>query len=241
MTDISVDIQIRDQQLKQQSALVISGGIAIIVTISGWILRLPWILIVPANIPLMVTGLVILVTARGFAVRLRRINALIWFLSGLFLTGLSLPDEPDSGLQKLDGNLALAASLALIACVVVLAILLYPFTVDGWRARGESGVLQLIQRLDHQDTLFRAQAAEFLGELGDSRAVEPLVNALQDGESMVRANAAVALGRLGDIQALPALRELKQDQNRYVGIRPLASVAAEAIAALEEQQQNKQP
>ncbi|HET7080734.1 MAG TPA: HEAT repeat domain-containing protein [Chloroflexia bacterium] len=187
----------------------------------------------------MVTGLVVLVTARGFAVRLRRIYALILFLAGLFLTGLSLPEEPDSGFQKLGGNIALAASLAVIACMVVLAILLYPFTVDGWRVRGESGFLKLIQRLDHPDSLFRAQAAEFLGELGDQRAVEPLIDALQDEESAVRANAAIALGRLGDIRALPALHQAGQDPNRFMGTRPLADVVAEAIAALEEQPQNK--
>ena len=51
----------------------------------------------------------------------------------------------------------------------------------------------------------RRAAAEALGQLGDKRAVEPLIAALQDDVENVRQAAAEALGQLGDERAVEPL------------------------------------
>ncbi len=54
----------------------------------------------------------------------------------------------------------------------------------------------------------RWKAAESLGRMGDSRAVEPLIDTLWDDDSRVRLKAAWALGRIGDSRAILPLRRL---------------------------------
>lgn len=51
----------------------------------------------------------------------------------------------------------------------------------------------------------RASAADALGMLGETQAVDHLVNALNDSEEHVVTSAAEALGRLGDQRAIPPL------------------------------------
>jgi HEAT repeat protein len=51
--------------------------------------------------------------------------------------------------------------------------------------------------LHEKDTLIRICSVGVLGELGDNRAVAPLVKALHDKDSVVRMEAAHALGELG--------------------------------------------
>ncbi|MBN2284368.1 MAG: HEAT repeat domain-containing protein [Deltaproteobacteria bacterium] len=51
----------------------------------------------------------------------------------------------------------------------------------------------------------RADVAEILGDISDSRSVEVLITALNDDDSGVRKNAAVALGRIGDARAVQPL------------------------------------
>jgi HEAT repeat protein len=51
----------------------------------------------------------------------------------------------------------------------------------------------------------RRQAAEVLGEMGDARAVKPLIAAFNDKEISVREEAAHALGKIGDGSAVDAL------------------------------------
>jgi hypothetical protein len=55
-----------------------------------------------------------------------------------------------------------------------------------------------------RDSCVRIAAAWALGEIGDERAVEPLISALGDKISDVREAAASALGKIGD-KAIPAL------------------------------------
>lgn len=75
----------------------------------------------------------------------------------------------------------------------------------------------------------RYNAARMLGELGDSRAVEPLINVLKDDKNgSVRLYAARALGELGDITATePLIESLKEDRNVDVRVR-----AARALGRL---------
>ncbi|MDP9317425.1 MAG: HEAT repeat domain-containing protein [Chloroflexota bacterium] len=56
----------------------------------------------------------------------------------------------------------------------------------------------------------RVYAARALGEIGDQRAVEPLINALDDGEVYVVVSAAEALGEIGAVYAItPLVRKLE--------------------------------
>ncbi len=62
----------------------------------------------------------------------------------------------------------------------------------------------------------RDRAAWALEELGDARAVEPLLARLEDEEWSVRGSAAEALGRLGDARAVEGLLARLEDEEGYV-------------------------
>ena len=66
-----------------------------------------------------------------------------------------------------------------------------------------------------------------MGELGDKRAVEPLIDALADSSSEVRKNAARALGELGDKRAVEPLIDALADSESHV-----REDAAEALGEL---------
>lgn len=59
----------------------------------------------------------------------------------------------------------------------------------------------------------RSDAAEALGEIGDHRAVRPLIAALKDKDWPVRNSAVIALGMIGDSQAVRALRSALNDKD----------------------------
>ncbi len=72
---------------------------------------------------------------------------------------------------------------------------------------------ELLQRLNDKDSKGREEALYALGELGDIRAVEPLIDMLEDPSFRVRRGAAVALGWLKDKRAVePLLKYLKKAQ-----------------------------
>jgi HEAT repeat protein len=73
----------------------------------------------------------------------------------------------------------------------------------------------------------RAEAAAGLGQLGNARAVEPLLNALVNKHSPVRGAAAQALGQLGDARAAEPLIKTLADQEDYV-----RGAAAQALGQL---------
>jgi len=83
----------------------------------------------------------------------------------------------------------------------------------------------LISALQDEDDDVRRDATKALGEMGDSRAVEPLIVVLQEDEDEgVRAGAAEALGVLGDIRAVePLIQTLLEDGDR--GVRESAAKA----------------
>ncbi len=83
-----------------------------------------------------------------------------------------------------------------------------------------------IQRLSSPDRVVRAQAAEMLGELGDRRAVEPLIGVLEDAAPTVWPVAARSLGQLGDLSAVVPLIKALADE--HIG----ALSAARALATL---------
>jgi HEAT repeat protein len=91
-----------------------------------------------------------------------------------------------------------------------------------------SAAARLIAGLRDSDADIARDAATSLGALGDSAAVEPLIQILNnvDGyyHAVVRAAAAVSLGRLGDRRAVEPLLNTIEDS--------LAEPSAEAIRAL---------
>jgi len=82
---------------------------------------------------------------------------------------------------------------------------------DALEAMGPAAVEPLIRVLESSESEnARVNAASILGDIGDKRAVVPLINALKDGSKNVRAAAAESLGTLKDRRAtLPLMEALK--------------------------------
>ena len=74
--------------------------------------------------------------------------------------------------------------------------------------------------MKEKDVQARKSAAVALGEIGDSRAVEPLIKILNDLNSNVRWAAAEALKKIGESAVEPLIESLKDEK-----IRILAAVA----------------
>jgi hypothetical protein len=89
-----------------------------------------------------------------------------------------------------------------------------------WRRHTVSGNLY---RLGSSSDSVRRSAARALGRLGDTRAVEPLIERLVDGNWDVRRAAAAALGRLGDKSAVEPLIERLKEQMVEGYIKALGS------------------
>jgi len=77
----------------------------------------------------------------------------------------------------------------------------------------------------------RAMAAEVLGELGDIRAVNILIEKLNDPEMLVRGSSAVALGKIGDRRAIPALRQLAGHSEEVDQVKAFAKGALDQMGA----------
>jgi hypothetical protein len=71
------------------------------------------------------------------------------------------------------------------------------------------------------------KAADALGDMKDTKAVEPLVEALDDSSDDVRQAAAKALGDISDDRAIAPLTHALDD--RYRGVRDCASYALQKI------------
>ncbi len=99
---------------------------------------------------------------------------------------------------------------------------------------GEPAVAPLVAMLDTKSVDARANAAQALGWIGSSSAIETLVHALKkDSDATVRGQAAWALGEIGDPAARKVLdrAQLKRPGNRgsgsgRVGIVPRTATVA---------------
>jgi HEAT repeat protein len=95
-------------------------------------------------------------------------------------------------------------------------------------------VSELITALTSADRVVRANAASALGEIKDSRAIEPLVAAILDGsDQLVSQNAAEALAKLDSARAVELLVSALKDPNeRGVAADALAVIGSRAVEPL---------
>ena len=86
------------------------------------------------------------------------------------------------------------------------------------RLAAKKDVKGLIEALDYKkDPGVRGSASIALGQIGDARAVEPLIVALKDKKLDVRTRAARALVQIGDARAVHQLAEFskRQTEDQY--------------------------
>ena len=96
------------------------------------------------------------------------------------------------------------------------------------KLKAKRDVKGLIKALGYQkDGHVRNAAAGVLGQIGDTRAVEPLIAALKDESWGVRHYAAEALGQIGDTRAVELLIAALKDRDSNV--REAAAGALEAL------------
>jgi HEAT repeat protein len=79
---------------------------------------------------------------------------------------------------------------------------------------GAVAVEFLIERLKDRNSAVRIRVAEALGEIGDARAVDSLIESLKD--RVIRRRVAEALGKIGDARAVEALIEALKDWDEDV-------------------------
>jgi HEAT repeat protein len=73
-----------------------------------------------------------------------------------------------------------------------------------------------IRLLRSEDVQVRQFVAYLLGQVGDTRATEPLIKALEDEHVGVQGAAANALGKLGDPRAIDYLRPMLTHKNKQL-------------------------
>ena len=96
-------------------------------------------------------------------------------------------------------------------------------------AHAQDRVAELTQTMASSSEKARLSATVALGNLGDKRALRPLVGALADASPQVRTVAATALGQLAHKAALPALKNTANDDADET-VRKAAREAALAVA-----------
>ena len=103
----------------------------------------------------------------------------------------------------------------------------------GLASLGDAGGFSLLLRFlkDGESWVQRRGAAEYLGDLGDRRAVPALIVSLKDQEINVRVSAARALGKIGDATSIPALTGSLGDDTQTTSWKPttMKQTAAESI------------
>jgi hypothetical protein len=122
------------------------------------------------------------------------------------------------------GILLLLAAALVLFCIGVLLL-------DRLRQRKINGMKQsndidgLVKAL--RSPLLGKKAAQALGEIGDDRAVEPLIGALGDQRQDVRKTAAEALGKIGDVRAIEPLSRATGDS--FDSVRVSARAALDCV------------
>lgn len=84
-------------------------------------------------------------------------------------------------------------------------------------SRSVEPLIRILQKQTSFDDFRRQElAARILGELGDTRAVEPLIDALQNEYWLTRHWSAVSLGNLKDKRAVKSLTQALRDEHKEV-------------------------
>ena len=81
---------------------------------------------------------------------------------------------------------------------------------------GTAAIDELLRELPTRNRAVKLGIIEALGEIGDPRAVEPLIRFLRDPSVEVRWETALALGEIGDPRATAPLLAGLRDPDRYV-------------------------
>lgn len=101
---------------------------------------------------------------------------------------------------------------------------------------GAPAVEPLISALRHRDLAYRTVAVTALGEIGDARAVDPLLAALVSSQNRYftkfRGAAATALASVGDVTAIPRLVALITDKELSLTDRELGPFASDILSRL---------
>ncbi len=107
--------------------------------------------------------------------------------------------------------------------------------VDVERMRKERDVEGLINALKYKWKMtVRFDAADALGQIGDLRAVEPLIYALKDEDRIVKEAVARALGELKDLKAVePLIQTLEDEYSRVRGAAAWALGELDDVRAVE--------
>jgi HEAT repeat protein len=98
---------------------------------------------------------------------------------------------------------------------------------NGQDGESEEKLAYFLEMLNSENVGWRWKAAESLARLGDTRAVDPLIETLRDGDWRVRQKAAWALGYLGDPRAIIPLRRAYRDERE--GVREIIMEALDRI------------
>lgn len=111
---------------------------------------------------------------------------------------------------------------------------------------GDEALRALIRIIEneYEDLIVRGRAALMLGNMGDTRAVGPLIKALDAPGYQIPLNAAQSLGKLGDnraVEPLLFLVENSKDRLRDTALEALKRLGHTPAAATEPQAQTKEP
>lgn len=100
-------------------------------------------------------------------------------------------------------------------------------------AAAKDSVPELIVALNDADERVNTSAKFALGDIGDERAVEPLIQALS-GESSTEGATVIALGRIGEAAVDPLRAKLKapRDKIRILAVAALGRIGPRASAAV---------
>jgi HEAT repeat protein len=147
--------------------------------------------------------------------------------------------EPKDEIQRAaqavaDQNWEEAKRLGLVAVEPLIGLLTDIHSDSSWRVKhaleaiGKAAMGPLIVSLNNNDKVVRKTAADILGVIGDSQAVEPLIKVLRDdNEWWVRLSAAEALTNINDASAVWAFTTALRDSDWRV--RKQAKKALETI------------
>jgi len=123
------------------------------------------------------------------------------------------PEEPGSETEKLLKALKSDSGSIRIAAIMALA-----------ERKEKAAVDPMIGTLTRDYPPVQSSAAFALGEIGDERAVEILLQQMKDGETdSIRSNAAIALGKIGKEETVPSLTSRLRDNK--AGVRSSAALS----------------